>query len=116
MKYEEIAKAVESLSYRDKFRLAQLLIQLGRKQEEEEEEYPQQRPTTGSNSPELTTYVAERINKLRPTKKDGLINSINAMFQFQGGISDADRNKIIEALQKKKIISISETGKVSYNE
>ena len=48
MKYEEIAKAVESLSYRDKFRLAQLLIQLGRKQEEEE--YPQQRPTTGSNS------------------------------------------------------------------
>ena len=114
MKYEEIAKAVESLSYRDKFRLAQLLIQLGRKQEEEE--YPQQRPTTGSNSPELTTYVAERINKLRPTKKDGLINSINAMFQFQGGISDSDRNKIIEALQKKKIISISETGKVSYNE
>ena len=114
MKYEEIAKAVESLSYRDKFRLAQLLIQLGRKQEEEE--YPQQRPTTGSNSSELTTYVAERINKLRPTKKDGLINSINAMFQFQGGISDSDRNKIIEALQKKKIISISETGKVSYNE
>ena len=103
MKYEEIAKAVESLSYRDKFRLAQLLIQLGRKQEEEE--YPQQRPTTGSNPPELTTYVTERINKLRPTKKDGLINSINAMFQFQGGISDADRNKIIEALQKKKIIS-----------
>jgi len=114
MKYEEIAKAVESLSYRDKFRLAQLLIQLGRKQEEEE--YPQQRPTTGSNSSELTTYVAERINKLRPTKKVGLINSINAMFQFQGGISDADRNKIIETLQKKKIISISETGRISYSE
>ncbi len=36
MKYEEIAKKCEGLSYRDKFRLAQLLIQLARKQEEEE--------------------------------------------------------------------------------
>ena len=104
MKYEEIAKAVESLSYRDKFRLAQLLIQLGRKQEEEE--YPQQRPTTGSNSPELTTYVTERINKLRPTKKDGLINSINAMFQFQGGISDADRNKRLCRIKKHRLILV----------
>ncbi len=41
MKYEAIAKECEELSYRDKFRLAQLLIQLARKQEEEE--YPVQR-------------------------------------------------------------------------
>jgi len=31
MKYEEIAKKCEGLSYRDKFRLAQLLIQLSMK-------------------------------------------------------------------------------------
>ena len=39
MNYEKIAKECESLTYRDKLRLAQLLIQLGRK--EEEEEYPE---------------------------------------------------------------------------
>ena len=34
MKYDEIVEICEQLSYRDKLRLAQLLIQLGRKEEE----------------------------------------------------------------------------------
>jgi len=41
MTYDELSKQTEQLSYRDKFRLAQLLIQLARK--EEEEEHPEQR-------------------------------------------------------------------------
>ncbi|MFM5371430.1 hypothetical protein ACET9U_16920, partial [Aeromonas veronii] len=41
---------------------------------------------------------------------------IGAMFQFQGGISDADKEKIAIVLQKKKIITITETGKVLYPE
>ena len=39
MTYNELSEAVVGLNYRDKFRLAQLLIQLARK--EEEEQYPQ---------------------------------------------------------------------------
>ena len=36
MTYEEIKDLTLQLSYRDKLRLAQLLIQLGRKEEEEQ--------------------------------------------------------------------------------
>jgi len=43
MKYDEITKECEALSYRDKLRLAQLLIQLARKEEEIEN------PTKRSN-------------------------------------------------------------------
>ena len=35
MTYDELSRQVEQLSYRNKFRLAQLLIQLARKEEEE---------------------------------------------------------------------------------
>ena len=95
MKYEEMAKLAEQLSYREEFRLAQLLIQLARK--EEEEKNPEQRSnraTSGSTDPELLQYVAERLLKLRPSKKDAVLNSIGAMFQFQGGVSDSDREKL----------------------
>ena len=77
MIYNELSEAVVGLSYRDKFRLAQLLIQLARK--EEEEQYPQKRAPVASNvgtPSELTLYVAERIKKLRPAKKSTLLNSI----------------------------------------
>ncbi|OFS88104.1 hypothetical protein RP300_02377 [Oligella urethralis] len=79
MTYNELSEAVVGLSYRDKFRLAQLLIQLARK--EEEEQYPQKRAPVASNvgtPSELTLYVAERIKKLRPAKKSTLLNSILA--------------------------------------
>ena len=119
MTYNELSEAVTSLSYRDKFRLAQLLIQLARK--EEEEQYPQQRAAAaqGMGSPsdsELTAYVAERIKKLRPTKKDSLLNSINAMFQFQGGISEQDRDKVVAELQKTRQITIDGNNRVAYPE
>lgn len=114
MTYEEIAKASATLSYRDKLRLAQLLLQLGRKQEEEE--YPAPRKSSGPNGQDQTAYVAERLLKLKPVKLGTLSNSIAAMFQFQGGISEPDTNAIIANLKKQKIISVSETGRVSYPE
>ena len=114
MSYEEIAKACEKLSYRDKFRLAQLLLQLGRKQEEEE--YPALRKSSGPNGQEQTLYVAERLLKLRPTKLSTLSNSIAAMFQFQGGISEIDKDAIIGELKKQKVIEVSDNGRVSYPE
>lgn len=36
MNYNELSKQAEQLSYRDKLRLAQLLIQLARKEEEKQ--------------------------------------------------------------------------------
>lgn len=130
MKYDVIAMACEQLDYRDKLRLAQLLIQLARK--EEEAENPQQRiepaketkpeqkakekltePVIVKFDKETISYVKERIIKLKPTKKKSLSNSISAMFQFQGGISENDLNKIIQELQRQKVIKI-ENNRVSY--
>jgi hypothetical protein len=117
MTYNELAKHIEQLSYRDKFRLAQLLIQLARK--EEEEENPEQRRSSGSSAkfdPELVQYVADRLRKLKPSKKEALFNSIGAMFQFQGGISDEDKERIFSELRKGKHIVVGETGRVQYPE
>ena len=89
MTYDELSKEIQQLSYRDKFRLAQLLIQLARK--EEEEQNPQRRQKRGPSAKldsELVQFVADRLKKLKPSRKEALFNSIAAMFQFQGGISD----------------------------
>lgn len=115
MTYAELSKEVENLGYRDKFRLAQLLIQLARK--EEEEQNPDRRQSQGAPSAmdaELVQYVADRLRKLKPSKKEALLNSIGAMFQFQGGISDGDKEKIFAALKKGRHITVAENGRITY--
>ncbi len=117
MTYDELSKQAEQLSYRDKLRFAQLLIQLARK--EEEEQNPEKRETataSASTDPELVQYVADRLKKLKPSKKETLLNSIGAMFQFQGGISDSDKEKLFSELLKKRHIIISENNRVHYPE
>jgi hypothetical protein len=117
MTYNELSKEIEKLSYLDKFRMAQLLIQLARK--EEEDQNPGQRKATGSSAnlePELVQYVADRLRKLKPSRKDALLNSIGAMFQFQGGISDRDKEKMFTELKKRKHIVVAENGRVQYPE
>lgn len=117
MKYDEISKLAEQLSYRDKFRLAQLLIQSARK--EEEQQNPDRRITQearGETDPELLQYVAERLQKLKPTKKEGVLNSIGAMFQFQGGVSEEDREKLFAELLRTRHIKLGENNRVHYTE
>lgn len=114
MTYDEMAKLAEELSYRDKFRLAQLLIQLGRK--EEEEQYPDVRKAATPSGEDLTEYVYERLLKLRPSKKVALLNAIGAMFQFQGGISDSDKDQIVAKLQTLGHISIDQNNRVSFSD
>jgi len=117
MTYSELSKQAEGLSYRDKLRLAQLLIQLARK--EEEEQNPEKRATAAApapSDPELIQYVADRLKKLRPSKKETLLNSIGAMFQFQGGISEGDKEKIFSELLEKGHITIGSNNRVSYSE
>jgi len=113
--YSELSKEIEQLSYRDKFRLAQLLIQLARK--EEEEQNPEQRQKHGPSArldPELVQFVADRLRKLKPSKKKTLFNSIASMFQFQGGISDGDKERMFSELQKRGHILVAENGCVQY--
>jgi hypothetical protein len=108
------------LSYRDKLRLAQLLVQTARK--EEDVENPQKRteiqvkkaPPQIVEETEINTikYVTERLIKLKPVKIKSLTNSIKSMFQFQGGIPDSDIEGIISELQKRKHISVD--NNVSY--
>ena len=114
MTYDKLSKQIEQLSYRDKFRLAQLLIQLARK--EEEEEHPERRETTPTRKldPDLIQYVADRLRKLKPSKKETLLNSIGAMFQFQGGISDHDKERIFSELHKERHIDVGENGRIQY--
>ena len=112
MSYDEIAKVAETLGYRDKLRLAQLLIQFARK--EEEEQKPAERKNLNAQNPELIEYVTERLLKLKPAKRTSLLNSIGAMFQFQGGISESDIENIVTELQRKRTIFIEQNGRVTY--
>ena len=84
MTYDDVVNQAQQLTYRDKLKLAGLLIQLARK--EEEEQNPDKRTpvkTTTPSDPELLQYVSERLRKLKPTKKEAVLNSIGAMFQFR---------------------------------
>ena len=122
MTYDVIALACDQLSYRDKLRLAQLLIQTARKEEENANpqnraepkaiEKPKAKPEPSTDI-DVIEYVVERLMKLKPVKKQSLANSIKAMFQFQGGIAESDIDKIISELQKRKYIKI-EQNSVSY--
>lgn len=123
MNYDEIVKHCEELTYRDKFRLAQLLLQTGRK--EEELQNPKKRNNIKAGKPEAITmeptkdinsiqYVMDRLSKLRPAKKKTLLNSIRAMYQFQGAISEKDQKTIILRLEESKFLKIENTNRVTY--
>jgi len=115
MTYDELSKELEQLCYRDKFRLAQLLIQLARKEEEEQNPKPRQTPAASVDL-DTVQYVADRLRKLKPSKKESVINAIGAMFQFRGGISDADTKTMFFELQKRRHIEVAENGRVRYPE
>jgi hypothetical protein len=120
MNYDVIALACEQLCYRDKLRLAQLLIQTARKEEENANPQNRAEPKGAAEKTKVKEeplkdfdtieYVVERLLKLKPTKKKSLTNSIKAMFQFQGGIADSDIDKIISELQNRKYIKIEQSS------
>ena len=116
MGYNIALEAVVSLSYRDKLRLAQLLIQLARKEEEEQsvKSIPKQVKQSSSKEELLDlNYVKERLLKSKPSKLSSLENFIDAMFQFKGSISESKRNQIIAQLKKAKVLCV-ENNKVTY--
>jgi|GEM_PF-6589847 len=63
---------------------------------------------------ERATYVADRLKKLKPKKRDGVVRSIEAMFQFTGGIAPAEVDSVVKSLIKSKFFAIDQDGRVSY--
>jgi hypothetical protein len=120
MVYEEIAEQCRTLSYREKLRLSQQLIQLAII--EEETRHPQSRATAqNKKSPETPNdynarlqYVIESLPKPRPIKKDLLLHSIKTMHRFKGGISDKDAEEIVADLEKIKFLKIVDNKRVLY--
>lgn len=122
MIYDEITMLCGQLNYRDKLRLAQLLIQTARKEEENLNPEKRIEPKTNISETKNKTpndigsieSIANKILKLKPGNRKTLTNSVRSMFQFQGGISESDEKKIITKLQKLKHIKIDSNDKVSY--
>ena len=138
MTKEEILQAAKNLHYTEKLALAQSLIQISRKDIEEITSQFQPNPAINDTSSipsanietakqeqvektkEATTElsfedIVARLRKLNCRKEKTMLNSIAAMHQFRGGISESDSKKIILKMCMKKIISISETGAISWN-
>ncbi len=111
MIYNEVIKQIEKLGYREKLHLAQRLLQMAIK--EEEEQTPE---SAGPIDPGMLEFVAERLRKLKPSRKDAVLNSIGAMFQFRGGIPEQDKETMFAALVTARAIVVTETGKVTYPE
>ncbi len=63
---------------------------------------------------DLANYVADRLRKLKPKKMDGVIRSIEAMFQFTGGIPSTEVEAILKSLAQNKFFTIDEAGRVTY--
>lgn len=116
MDYEEVSGVAKGLGYRDKLRLAQLLIQLARR--EEEDEHPASR-NAGAMAPETVSnaaYAAERIRKLNPRTRKALMNSIDAMYQFRGGISEEEKQQLVDVLGTHHGIAIDRNDRVTYSD
>lgn len=117
MDYDEISALARNLGYREKLRLAQLLIQLARR--EEEQEHPEKRAAksvTASSERDPAVIVAERIRKLRPRTRAALLNSIDSMYQFRGGSSKEDKERLIDELDRDHGIAIGQNNRVSYSD
>jgi len=121
MSYEVIRLACDKLTYREKMKLAQYLIQAAIKEEETLNPQKRTAPQESSNNnqsasltgPDLLEYVKERLGKSKPSKRQTLSNFISAMFQFQGGINDEEVEKLILKLEKSGFLRL-EGNKVIY--
>lgn len=114
MAYDEIAALCEQLGYKDKLRLAQLLIQLARKEEETQnpqsqiESYPKDLFKPQNNEEEVQS-VFEKIVKFKPKTRKRLKNVIRNNCKFKGEISE-----IISELQRLNYIQIDTNNQVKY--
>lgn len=116
MDYEEVSEAATGLGYRDKLRLAQLLIQLARREEEDEHPGRLNAEAVTPEAVQNAAYAAQRIRKLNPKTRKALMNSIDAMYQFRGGISEEERQQLVDVLGADHGIAIDHNDRVTYSD
>ena len=107
MTYDDIVAAAAKLGYRDKLKLAQSLIQQARREEENSS------PIEGNVLFEEAGAIAARLKKLQPKSVAAVKNSIAAMYQFRGGVSEADVVAVLPALACHGV-RIDSESRVSY--
>ena len=56
-----------------------------------------------------------KMSVLRSGKKSGVLNAIGAMFQFQGGVSDQDKEAIVKELIRRKVLTIDASDRVTFS-
>jgi hypothetical protein len=59
-------------------------------------------------------FAAPRLIKLQAKKKDGVVSSIKAMFQFTGGIEDGKIEQVFSELVRMRILQ-ENGGQITYN-
>lgn len=111
MDFKAIKRHCASLSYEDKLRLAQFLTQSAK---QEAPRYDDDDESAGGYVDDVT-FVKNRLRKLHPKKKVGLMNSVRTMFQAHGGISDNEIEIIINELEDIGFLSVDE-NKILYLE
>ncbi len=134
MTKEEILDAIKELHYSEKLAIAQSLILMARKDLEQITSQFQPMPqkvfsqapldeTKTNDSVPITTKneltlddIIERLKKLKCKKEKTMINSIMAMYQFRGGITEENAKKLIQKLLARKTISITDNGSIKWNE
>lgn len=101
--YEKILKECQELGYRDKLKLATTLLQQGRKEEEKSH------AELGNSSASLSFEdIVTRVMKSKPKKLASLERFINAMFNFNGSISEKEIAKIIARMERKYITIVKD--------
>ena len=132
MTKEEILQEAKSLHYTDKLAIAQSLIQLSRKELEQltsqflpridlnksncvkiEKSFPADKSSPETQKSALTfEEIVANLRKLKCKKEKTMLNSIAAMHQFRGGISEADAKKIIQKMCSEQIIDCDAKGNI----
>ena len=132
MTKEEILQETKSLHYTDKLAIAQSLIQLSRKELEQltsqflprtdinennsvktENSFSTDKSSSKTQKSELTfDEIVANLRKLKCKKEKTMLNSIVAMHQFRGGISDADAKKIVKKMCSEQIIDCDTKGSI----
>lgn len=110
MDFKAIKRKCVNLSYEDKLRLAQFLTQTAKQEAPKSDD-----DEVMGGYVDDVTFVKNRLKKLHPKKKVGLMNSVRTMFQAQGGITDNEIEIIINELEDIEFLTVEE-NKIIYND
>jgi hypothetical protein len=63
---------------------------------------------------ERVVYARERLAKSKPKIKEAAIHLIRDMFQFHGGVTQEEAERVIASLQKEKFLTIDAQSRIQF--